>query len=227
MEFDRKIFHVVEDISSWVSDLSLYVNYDRELLNWSAENKCKLPGINSVRGQIIALLTHPHNANVLFTRAMLDAFLSKINMESKDVIQAVNKTDQWGLVHKTYLKKYYIIPRPFTYTSVHVNKRIKFGGEITNDRKMEMVENTKAFLMKYYINVDNDQWDMGHVNPNGSNDASNLIMQPPIQRAYRDNFKFDNYGLRLCPSASELVKNIGKYYTKEEIEIIKQAVVSM
>lgn len=218
---EGKEYVVVEDIEKWVEDKTTYEQYSKELMEWSEKHKCKLPRISSVRGQILALITDDKHADMVFTREMLNAYLKKIDKDSKDVIQHVNKTDQWGLLHKTHSKKYYYIPRPFVFIDIHIKKRHDFGSSMVQDKKNSMIQRTKNYLLTFYINVPNEKWDMGHVDPNGNNSHTNMIMQPPIQRAYRDRFKFDQYGLRLCPTAQELANNIRKYYSKEEIDLIR------
>lgn len=62
-------------------------------------NNIKLPSINSLRGQILALFTH--NKNMIGDRECLNMFLNKINLVSKDCIQLINKVDQIGILHST------------------------------------------------------------------------------------------------------------------------------
>jgi hypothetical protein len=220
--------YVPEDMDAWLAGLSQYKNYGDDMNAWFKQHSdVKVPRLATVKGQILALVTDPNHKDLLFTRAMMDGFLTKIGKQSKDVIQAINKTDQWGLVHKTQDRQFYCIPRPFEYTDVHLKKRNSFGSELDKDDKSSLVRKAKGWLKKYYMDVPEEKWELGHKDPLGSNAVSNLVMQPPIQKAFRDRFKFDSYGLRLCPTALELTSNLKKYYTKAELEMLKDALCAM
>lgn len=221
---------VPEDIPAWIKGQVKYVEYDPELNEWFREHDVRTPRLTTIKGQILALVTDKKNENTLFDRDMMDGFLNKIGMKSKDVIQAVNKTDQWGLVHRTKDFKqttYYYIPRPFEYTNIHIKKRQTFGEGLSSEEKNEKINKTKGWIKKYYLDVPNEKWELGHVDPNGSNSNKNLVMQPPIQKAYRDRFKFDDNGLRLCPTMQEVIANFSKYYTEEEKEQLMDAMNNM
>jgi hypothetical protein len=224
LEFDGIKFKLFD-----IGDLNLinekYSSHNTQFITWANNNNIGLPSLSSAKGQIIALITDQQFINKLFTREMLGKFLNKFDINSNDVIQIVNKTDQWGLLHKTYKRKYYYIPRPFTLISIHLNKRKGFSKLIDEDTKKENIKNTKDFLKKYYIDIPDKDWDIGHIDPNGSSSSNNIVMQPPIQRAYRNRFKFDKYGLRLCPTVDELSSNLNKYYSKEEIDKLKELLI--
>ena len=53
------------------------------------------------------------------------------------------------------------------------------------------IEKIKSKIKSDYIESPNSQWQLGHKNP-GSTDNSNvnLVLQPPIQGKYRDNYIF-------------------------------------
>jgi hypothetical protein len=218
--FDGKKYKLFEE--KHLRNVDRYEEFDGLFVEWTKENNIKLPTLTSFKGQVIALMTDPLFENFIFDRKALDAFLAKLGTRSKDVIQIPNKTDQWGLVHKTYNKQYYHIPRPFQYIGVHIKKRTNFKNVADTETKAAMVAQTKDFLLKYYIDVPDDKWDLGHIDPQGSNAADNLIMQPPIQRAYRDRFKFDEHGLRLCPTVEEIKKNTNRYFSKEDIKSLQE-----
>jgi predicted transcriptional regulator len=197
----------------------LYWFYDDDLKDWSEKHNVKLPRLSSMRGQIIALLTDKKNQDKVFTRESLELFARKFGLESNDIIQHVNKTDQWGLVHKTEKRKYYSIPRPFEYCPCHVNKRMKFSSLVDEKEKEQHVERVKSYLKKYYIDVPACQWDLGHKNPHISdNSVNNLVIQPPLQRAFRDLYKFDDNGMKFCPTVEEIKRNSSKYYSNEELK---------
>jgi hypothetical protein len=201
----------------------LYRTFSTHLVEWSQKHNVKLPSISSLRGQIVALMTHENHINMYFTRQGLDDFLQKFSMKSADVIQNINKTDQWGLGHQTVNRRFYRIPFPFEYISIHLKKRKKFSSQKTDQDKNVDIEKTKEYLKKYYIDVPDEMWDCGHKDPCiEDNTCNNLVFQPPLQRAYRNRFKFDEYGLRLCPTAEEIKNNVAKYFSKQEqIELKK------
>lgn len=197
----------------------LYEMYDDDLMEWSQKHDVKLPKLSSVRGQIIALVTDLKHKDKVFTRVSLESFANKFELKSNDIIQHVNKTDQWGLQHKTEERKYYSIPRPFVYCSCHVKKRSKFTSLVDEKEKSQHVERVKDYLRKYYMDIDPSQWDIGHKDPHiTDNSAKNMVIQPPLQRAYRDSYKFDDNGFRLCPTIDEIKRNAKKYYKKEELK---------
>jgi hypothetical protein len=226
MEFDGRIFEVIteKDLECLVDK---YTAYEEALYDWSNNHNIKLPSLKSVRGQVIALMTDNKFDTKLFTRDILDCFLNKMDLKSNDVIQIANKTDQWGLLHTTYKRKYYYIPRPYIYIAIHLGKRKNFGKAIDEASKLEKIKNTKDFLTKFYIDIPDNDWDMGHIDPTGKSDACNLVMQPPIQRAYRNRFKFDEHGLRLCPTIDELKTNVSKYYSQVEVENLRKYLSSL
>jgi hypothetical protein len=219
MEFEGKkfIIYTNEHLNSITSS---YREHNVHLSKFAQDNNIRIPSIASASGQVLALLTDDKHEDFLFTRAMLSAFIDKIGFQSSDVIQLVNKTDQWGLLHKTYARKYYCIPRPFTYISIHVDKRRKFGSSLDANERNKRIHCTKEYLQKFYIDVPNEEWDIGHIDPFTCSDG-NIVMQPPIQRSFRDRFKFDLHGLRLCPTIDELSSNPSKYYSDRELDALR------
>lgn len=190
-----------------------YIEYNDEFLSFCNSNGVKIPNINSLRGQIVALMTSPENRNKFINRESLNKFIKSIGLSSKDVIQAVNKTDQWGLKSETVSRQYYMIPFPFIYIDIHIKKRTL--PKLTN--RNDKINFQKEFMIHNYINVPNDKWEVGHMDPNNPNVCEeNLVYQPPIQSKYRDRFKFDNIGLLRYPTPQELSNNIDLYYSEEE-----------
>ena len=63
----------------------------------------------------------------------------------------------------------------------------------TEEQKNIEIENIKAHIQGNYCDVPNKDWQLGHKNPDsGDNSSSNLVLQPPIQAKYRDNYVFLN-----------------------------------
>jgi hypothetical protein len=194
-----------------------YTEYSDEFLSFCVENGIKIPNINSLKGQVVALMTYSDNRNKFIDRELLDKFIKIINLNSKDVIQAVNKTDQWGLKSETIKRKYYTIPFPFIYVDIHIKKRTLPKLEKRDDK----INFIKEYLIYNYIDIPNDKWEIGHMDPNDPDiSEEKLVYQPPIQGKFRDRFKFDNIGLIRFPTPQELENNFDKYYSEEEQKII-------
>ncbi len=207
-----------------VEKFGKFLKHSKEFTAFCKLNNIAEKKMNTAGGQVLALMTCKKNFNKHIDRAGLIEFIDKIGEESGDVIQLINKTDQWGLVAKTIDRKYYTIPFPFQYIDLHLKKRdINIGGLDRNER----INLVKEFLIKNYIEVPNDKWQVGHLNPNipdGSSDK--LVFQPPIQGKYRDKFIFDEMGLMKYPTPQELKNNFEKYYSEGEMleiyEILKK-----
>jgi hypothetical protein len=197
-----------------------YESYSDVFMEFCNKFNIKMPKINSLRGQSIAMLTNVNNLNKGINRETLEVYFKSINYKSSDAIQTINKSDQWGL-HWEKKDGYYYIPFPFQYVSLHVNKRkiSKIGGN-----KDEKINNIKDFIKINYIDVPNELWQAGHKDPNKEDsDEDNLVYQPPIQGKYRDRFKYDDMGLLRIPTITELFNNFDKYYpNKEEKEEFKK-----
>lgn len=194
-----------------------YTTYSDEFLSFCEENKIKIPNINSLKGQVVALMTNSDNRNKFIDRELLDKFIMIVNMNSKDVIQAINKTDQWGLKSETIKRKYYTIPFPFVFVDIHIKKRTLPKLENRDDK----IDFIKEYLIYNYIDIPNDKWEIGHMDPNDPDiSEEKLVYQPPIQGKFRDRFKFDNIGLIKFPTPQELENNFDKYYSEEEQKTI-------
>ncbi len=190
-----------------------YNTYDKDFIIFCEKNNIKIPNINSIKGQVVALMTNFDNRNKFIDRSLLEKFMSSINMNSKDIIQSINKTDQWGLMSKTIERKYYTIPFPFIYVDIHIKKRSL--NKIENrDEKISFI---KEYLIFNYINIPNDKWEVGHIDPNDSDISDEkLVYQPPIQGKFRDRFKYDSMGLIKYPTPQELDRKFDKYYSEKE-----------
>ena len=70
-----------------------------------------------------------------------------------------------------------------------MRKNFEYDG--TEAQKNIEINNIKSTIKADYIDVPNEQWQLGHKNPGSTNNTStNLILQPPIQGKYRDNYIF-------------------------------------
>lgn len=189
-----------------------FEEYTPEFLEFVQKHNVKPPSLQTPSGQGIALLTCEENRGKYALRDDLETFFNTLNLQTKDAIQCVNKCEQWGL-RRSQTKGKYSIPYPFVYFPLHINKRknVKIVGN-----RDEFINTTKQFLQENYIDVPNDQWQIGHKDPSLPTGDNNVIYQPPIQGKYRDRYKFDDIGLTKFPTVVELLKNFDKYYSEQE-----------
>lgn len=205
-----------------------FLQHDPEFISFCEDNNIVVPKLDTLKGQVVALLTHRNNHNKYVNRDILEAFLSRIDMKSGDCIQLVNKTEQWGLKSESIKhegKQHYRIPYPFEYISLHIKKRSKL---VISGSKEEKVACIKEWIQKHYIDVPVDKWEVGHRDPHkDDNTEANLVYQPPIQGRFRDRFKFDEHGLTRYPTVKELKNNTRVYYNEDELRDLRDYLLSM
>uniref|UniRef100_A0A6C0BRF6 Uncharacterized protein n=1 Tax=viral metagenome TaxID=1070528 RepID=A0A6C0BRF6_9ZZZZ len=162
-------------------------SYPNEFLQFCAVNLLKPPAIGSKNGK--ALVTMLHYKEYYFNRDTCNEFVKKFNIETKDSIQLFNKHEQWGIA-TSKKKSIYYVDYPYHVTNKpKMRKNFKYGG--TNSEKNEEIEKIKSIIKADYIDVPIHLWQLGHKNPNtDDNTSTNLVLQPPIQAKYRDNYIF-------------------------------------
>jgi len=193
--------------------------YPSELLEFAKEHKLSLLPLTSMRGQAIALMSQPEvRGQKHLIRDDADKFFKNIGMETKDSIQQFNKATGFKRIE---MKGKYCLQYPFESDTTDLDKRK--GVSISGD-KNSFINTIKDWWKKNLIDVPNEEWQIGHLDPT-INDASekNLAYQPPIQGKYRDRFKFDTFFLKMWPTASELVPKINEFYTEKEQKMIYEA----
>ena len=80
-------------------------------------------------------------------------------------------------------------------------------------------------MLSSYIDIPNDKWQLGHKNPGSiDNTGSNLILQPPIQAKYRDEYLFFDT-LTKMPLPEKLKKMLENNEVKLTEEQIKDYLV--
>lgn len=193
--------------------------YESDFIEFTDRHGIKPPSLQTPSGQGIALLTCKANRDKYALRVDLETFFNVIELQTKDAIQCVNKCEQWGL-RRAQTKGKYSIPYPFEYFPLHINKRKNL--KIVGDRN-EVINTVKQFLQKNYLDVPNEDWQIGHKDPSLATSENNVIYQPPIQGRYRDRYKFDDLGLTKYPTVSELLKSFDKYYSVQEQQEILDA----
>lgn len=163
--------------------------YPENFIAFCKENELKPPRITSNNGKALsAMLVYPHT---FWNRKTCEEFVKKFNIPTSDSIQLFNKHSQWGILTNSGFEKARLyIQFPYRLSNKHkMRKDFKFNG--TQEEKNDQINKIKATIRADYIDVPNDQWQLGHRNPNSTdNSEENLILQPPIQGKYRDDYLF-------------------------------------
>lgn len=190
--------------------------YPTDLVVFAQEKNLTLIPLTSMRGQALALLAQPEvRGQKHLGRDEAVKFFKNIGMKTTDAIQQFNKAT--GL-KRIKMRGNYCLQYPFECDTTDIDKRK--GVSITGD-KNDYINAIKNWWKKNLIDVPNEEWQIGHLDPT-INDASekNLAYQPPIQGKYRDRFKFDPFFLKMWPVGCECVSKKYEYYTYEERKII-------
>lgn len=216
-----KTNHIISNRSLITIDLitTLYSNYPYDFTNWCTINKVKPPRINTANGFALACMLH--NPNSYFKREECSKIMEKFNFKTNDSIQLFNKTDQWGL-YSSKERGIYYIPLPYKI-SPKKYMRINFNFNGTKEEKNIKIDLIKQNIKEDYLDVPNSDWQLGHKNPNsGDNSNNNLILQPPIQAKYRDDYIFIDT-LTKIPTPEKFIKddkNNKLYYTENQQKIL-------
>ena len=199
---------------------ALYTEYPAEFMQFCQENEVRPPNITTGNG--LALAAMLSNRFTFWNRETCDSFVNKFNIVTKDSIQLFNKHSQWGIQTNSGLERgrLYIV-YPYALSNKHkMRKDFKFDGTV--EQKNNEIDKIKSTIKTDYIDVPNEQWQLGHKNP-GSTDSSNenLVLQPPIQGKYRDNYVFIDT-LTKFPLASKLQSMI----EKKEVEFTPEQIIA-
>ena len=159
--------------------------------------------------------------------------------DDDDIIQHVNKTSQWGLVHNSeYLKtpngdavNYYWLYQPLEFTTPRDSdtpqdfktqiptcecKTVPTTVNSSNERDLALERlRVIQYLIDNFLNVPLSGWTLeGH--RDAQNKERGTIAQPKkFNRAARDRWKFDENGLTLCPSSGNLAANLRNFYPSD------------
>ncbi len=196
-------------------------SYPTEFLEFAAQNGLKAPNINSSNGKALSVMLA--NPGKYWDRESADAFVAKFDIKTRDSIQLFNKHEQWGIKTGEIRGKNYIIFPYLTSNKHKMRKDFKFDGSVAE--KNAEIEKIKSTIKTDYIDVPNDQWQLGHKNPESDdNKSSNLVLQPPIQAKYRDKYIFMDT-LTKIPTPKTLVedfKSDKSPYTIEQMRNLKK-----
>lgn len=163
--------------------------FPEEFTEFCRINDLKPPNITTGNGKALSvMITYKVN---YWDRKTCDQFVEKFKIETKDSIQLFNKHNQWGIQTNSGIErgKLYIV-YPYTLSNKHkMRKNFKFDG--TDEEKDLEINKIKSTIKADYIDVGNNLWQLGHKNPASTDNSNdNLVLQPPIQGKYRDNYIF-------------------------------------
>ena len=163
--------------------------FPEEFTEFCRINDLKPPNITTGNGKALSVMIS-YKGNY-WDRKTCDQFVEKFKIETKDSIQLFNKHNQWGIQTNSGIErgKLYIV-YPYTLSNKHkMRKNFKFDG--TNEEKNLEINKIKSTIKADYIDVGNELWQLGHKNPASTDNSNhNLVLQPPIQGKYRDNYIF-------------------------------------
>lgn len=170
--------------------------YPSELIKFARENNIKLPSLNSMRGQALALMSQPEvRTQKYIGRNEAVQFFQNIGMKTTDAIQNFNKPT--GL-KRIKIRGFYCIQYPFESDTIDIEKRK--GISIDGDKNV-YIHMIKNWWKRNLIDVPNDEWQIGHLDPTINNGSQkNLAYQPPIQARFRNRFKFDSFFIKMWPA---------------------------
>jgi len=193
----------IELIDVSAIDESTLQSYPDWFILWIEQNNLAPPKVSSNNGKALACMLHHPGKH--FNRETCDEWCIKFKILTDDCIQLFNKHEQWGLQTGRVRGKYYI-PFPLKLSNKH-KMRKNFQWDGTEEHKNIEVDKIKSTIQADYVDFPNDQWQLGHKNPESTdNSMNNLVLQPPIQAKYRDNFIFIDT-LTKMPGPSQLKKS--------------------
>jgi hypothetical protein len=157
----------------------------------------------------------------------------------EDVIQHVNKSGQWGVKHQTVSlgipeggkSNFYLLRRPLDFD--HAGRELRRDAtvplktwtrptatakpvDLPDETLLASREDVLSFLTENWLLVSADKWsDNGHRDPDNK-DTGGMCCQPEgYNRKQKAKFKFDKYGLPLCPTVTYLTADVTKFYPSE------------
>jgi len=163
-------------------------DYPDEFKSFCKQNNINPPKLTTATGIAWCLMTN-YRYNY-FNRDVCEKIKSKFNIKSRDIIQQFNKVNQKGIKSNSDLNdkgKLYIV-YPYSLSNKH-KMRKNFNSNISKEDKEKEVKKIKQTIYQDYIEPDN--WQLGHKNPGLiDNTNHNMVLQPPIQSKYRDDYIF-------------------------------------
>ena len=204
-----------------IDSISILPNkYPDEFNDFCFKNGLKPPKISSKNGKCLSVMLQ--NRYYYWNRDECNNFVKKFNITTKDSIQLFNKHSQWGIQTNSgkEIEKYYIV-YPYCLSNKHKMRR-NFNFTGTEEEKNHEINKIKSTIKNDYIDIHSSLWQCGHKNPDSTdNSINNLILQPPIQAKYKDNYIFIDT-LTKFPTP----KNLQFMIDKKEIEFTSNQILS-
>lgn len=194
--------------------------YPNDFKEFCLKNNLKPPKITTGNGKALSVMLKYKYC--YWNRDVCNEFVKKFNIVTKDSIQLFNKHSQWGIQTNsgTERGKLYIV-YPYCLSKKH-NMRKNFNFNGTEEEKNNEIDKIKSTIQTDYIDVPNSLWQLGHKNPDPDSiddTKDNMVLQPPIQCKYRDNYIFIDT-LTKFPTPNKLKIMMEKkeiVFTKEQI----------
>lgn len=198
----------------------LPTEYPNEFIEFCSKNSLQPPSITTGNGKALSVMLK--YKGFYWDRDACDKFCNKFNIKTKDSIQLFNKHNQWGIQTNSGKERgrLYVV-YPYLLSNKHkMRLNFKFNGDDT-EKDIE-IDKIKSTIKADYIDVENSLWQLGHKNPSSTdNSYNNLVLQPPIQGKYRDNYIFIDT-LTKIPTPNKLDMMI----KKKEIEFTLEQIIA-
>jgi len=192
--------------------------YPQEFVEFCTQHSLTPPKITTGNGRALsAMLAYPCQ---YWDRETCDAFVAKFDIKTRDSIQLFNKHAQWGIATNSGKErgKLFII-YPYQLSNKHkMRKDFKFDG--TDAEKHAEIDRIKSTIQADYIDQPYEKWQLGHKNPGSTDNSSeNLVLQPPIQGKYRDDYLFFDTLTKM-----PLPQKLAKMLANKEVELTDQQI---
>jgi hypothetical protein len=176
-------------------------SYPVEFKKFCITNNIRLPGGNGGK----ALATMLNNRYKYFTSKDAVAWARRFNIPDHQANQFFNKKGQTFESCNERGKNYVCYPYKVSDKKA-MRKDFKYDGD--EESKNNEIDKIKKHIQGNYIDPPYASWQLGHKNPETTdNTSANLVLQPPIQAKYRDRFIFIDT-LTKTPTPKELFKLI-------------------
>ena len=192
--------------------------YPQEFLDFCTQHSLMPPKITTGNGR--ALSSMLSNPSRYWDRETCDAFVTKFDIKTRDSIQLFNKHSQWGIATNSGKErgKLFII-YPYQLSNKHkMRKDFRFNS--TEAEKNAEIDRIKSTIQADYIDPPYEKWQLGHKNPGSiDNSDENLVLQPPIQGKYRDDYLFFDTLTKM-----PLPQKLKKMLENKEVELTDQQI---
>lgn len=214
------------DVSKITPDMLIY---SQEILEFEKNHKgqCKLPGNKSKKGVAYAAMSN--NLQNHFDIERAEELLIMAGHTKTAPHQAFRHMIQDGFAKRKLGNGLYAFVYPYEISGKYkMRKGFKYNG--SEEEKNKHIELIKKDIQKNYIDIPNEKWQLGHKNPDTDDSSnSNLVLQPPIQGRYRDDYIFLDT-LTKSPTPKKFIRDIknGKSpYTKQQLKDMRDYLLTL